>query len=178
MWRGVCLFFIVLLSLLLFGRAAALVYFLSSRRGGTSYTLHFTLISVIPTEGARETSDRAEGSCIGRKSREEHGKKSSFPDTHRARFLHSAGLQPFSVEMTERETRSTSRLALLVRRSAQGDIGGRSRCFPLCHPEARSDEALTPPPVILTESSKTPPVILSEHGAAVRVEGSLLKCKI
>ena len=92
--------------------------------------LHFTLISVIPIEGARETSDRAEGSCIGRKSREEHGKKSSFPDTHRARFLHSAGLQPFSVEMTERETRSTSRLALLVRRSAQGDIGGRSRCFP------------------------------------------------
>ena len=94
-----CLFFSPP-HLLLYGCAGG-VCFVSSRRGGTSYTLHFTLISVIPTEGARETSDRAEGSCIGRKSREEHGKKSSFPDTHRARFLHSAGLQPFSVEMTK-----------------------------------------------------------------------------
>ena len=48
------------------------------------------------------------------------------PDTHRARFLHSAGFQPFSVEMTGTffyfsETHSTARLTVPVRRSAQGD---------------------------------------------------------
>ena len=46
---------------------------------------------VIPIEGAKEMSDRAEGSCTERKSRSEHGKRVCFLIRLRARFLHSAG---------------------------------------------------------------------------------------
>ena len=78
-----------------------------------------------------------------------------FPDAHRTRFLHSAGYYNRAPE-NRSEARFLGRGgaalqgehfairqnadSIGVRRRAQGDTGGRSRCFPFCHPEEQRDE--------------------------------------
>ena len=64
------------------------------------------ILPVIPTEEANAASDQAEGSCTERQA---------VPNTAKKRL---------SADALARKTHSTARLAVPVRRSAQGDIVG------------------------------------------------------
>ena len=91
-----------------------------------------------------DRAKRVEGSCIERRVVPNTAKKESVSRYAPRKISPLGGLAALLGRNDRKRDPFAFAARLCLRRSAQGDIGGRSRCFPLCQPEERSAEFRPP----------------------------------
>ena len=151
--------------------------------------LHFTFYTYLchPDRGS-ERNERPSRGILYRTQKQGRTRQKEFVSRYAPRKISPLGGLAALLGRNDRKRDPFDFAArLCLRRSAQGDIGGRSRCFPLCHPELvaprrhgrrRTAFAALPAAPAAPLPKKFFDTFWEPYFESVRVEGSLLKCKI